>query len=302
MRRFTTLVTFATLATVLAGCGAAPMGVNGQLRGQGFQAMGKKAARGLGCDLTGLAHMGTGGGAAEGELQAMGAALPAKVDLRPGQSPIVNQGATNACVGHALADGIGEYLARKQGRPMDLSPGFIWNQTRHVEKSLQQNIGTSPADAFKIADNLGFATEAAFPTISAKMEDGAPDFAKLLTARPSNGVIADAKKVRLFTGWKPVTTVHALKKALADDMPVMLAVGVYENTMQVGADGKWPMPPKGAESLGGHAITAVGYDNAKKVFIIRNSWGTGWGDKGYAYMPYEFVKTEAMYIGFTATK
>ena len=34
---------------------------------------------------------------------------------------------------------------------------------------------------------------------------------------------------------------------------------------------------------------AVGYDEAKQCFVIRNSWGTGWGDKGYFYLPYGFI-------------
>ena len=49
------------------------------------------------------------------------------------------------------------------------------------------------------------------------------------------------------------------------------------------------MPSKDEKCLGGHAIMAVGYDDDKKVFIIRNSWGVEWGDKGYFYMPYEFI-------------
>ena len=49
------------------------------------------------------------------------------------------------------------------------------------------------------------------------------------------------------------------------------------------------MPGEGESSLGGHAVMAVGYDNEKQVFIVRNSWGLGWGDKGYFYMPYEYI-------------
>jgi C1A family cysteine protease len=42
--------------------------------------------------------------------------------------------------------------------------------------------------------------------------------------------------------------------------------------------------------LGGHAVLLVGYDKTKKVFIVRNSWGDTWGDKGYFYMPFDVVK------------
>lgn len=50
------------------------------------------------------------------------------------------------------------------------------------------------------------------------------------------------------------------------------------------------MPDVEIEALiGGHAVLAVGYDNSTQHFIIRNSWGADWGDKGYFYMPYEYI-------------
>jgi C1A family cysteine protease len=41
--------------------------------------------------------------------------------------------------------------------------------------------------------------------------------------------------------------------------------------------------------LGGHAILLIGYDDKTKVFKFQNSWGVGWGDKGYGYIPYDYV-------------
>jgi C1A family cysteine protease len=49
------------------------------------------------------------------------------------------------------------------------------------------------------------------------------------------------------------------------------------------------MPKKGEEFLGGHAVLCVGYDDHKHHFIMRNSWGDSWGDKGYFYLPYEYL-------------
>ena len=48
------------------------------------------------------------------------------------------------------------------------------------------------------------------------------------------------------------------------------------------------MPDASEPVLGGHAVAAVGYDDAAQCFIIRNSWGAGWGDRGYCYMPYQY--------------
>jgi C1A family cysteine protease len=62
--------------------------------------------------------------------------------------------------------------------------------------------------------------------------------------------------------------------------------------MKTGADGKMPMPAANEKVLGGHAVLAVGYDDTAKSLIVRNSWGEKFGDKGYFYMPYEFVTEE----------
>jgi C1A family cysteine protease len=49
------------------------------------------------------------------------------------------------------------------------------------------------------------------------------------------------------------------------------------------------MPARGEKVVGGHCVVAVGYDDAKRTFIIRNSWGTSWGMKGYCTIPYEYL-------------
>jgi C1A family cysteine protease len=49
------------------------------------------------------------------------------------------------------------------------------------------------------------------------------------------------------------------------------------------------MPAPNEKVMGGHAVLAVGYDNGQKTFIIRNSWDTDWGMKGYFTMPYNYL-------------
>ena len=62
------------------------------------------------------------------------------------------------------------------------------------------------------------------------------------------------------------------------------------------------MPDLNSEPEGGHAVMCVGYDDERGVFIVRNSWGTGWGDGGYFYMPYGYMTNEDLADDFWVLK
>ncbi len=49
------------------------------------------------------------------------------------------------------------------------------------------------------------------------------------------------------------------------------------------------MPLHKEGSIGGHAVLAVGYNDAKQTFTVRNSWGPSWGQKGYFTIPYAYL-------------
>ena len=53
------------------------------------------------------------------------------------------------------------------------------------------------------------------------------------------------------------------------------------------------MPGPNDRPIGGHCILIVGYDDGKGVWIFRNSWGEGWGDHGYGYLPYKYLSSKA---------
>jgi len=59
------------------------------------------------------------------------------------------------------------------------------------------------------------------------------------------------------------------------------AFRVYESfqSREVARTGEVPMPGPDEEALGGHAVLAVGYDDATGRFLVRNSWGPGLGKR-----------------------
>jgi C1A family cysteine protease len=93
-----------------------------------------------------------------------------------------------------------------------------------------------------------------------------------------------------------------VKYLLAAKIPSMFGFTVFSSINQAGNTGKIPYPTSSESVLGGHAIVAMGYDDSIEIentnmfgktttgaLLIRNSWGTGWGDNGYGWLPYEYI-------------
>jgi C1A family cysteine protease len=82
-----------------------------------------------------------------------------------------------------------------------------------------------------------------------------------------------------------------MKGCLAAGYPFVFGFTVYESfeSQEVAQTGHAPMPATTEQVLGGHAVVAVGYEDANQWFIVRNSWGTGWGMAGYFTLPYTYV-------------
>jgi len=89
-------------------------------------------------------------------------------------------------------------------------------------------------------------------------------------------------------------TLAEIKQTLAQSLPVVFGFQVYESIRDAN-DGKIPYPARGEKQIGGHAVLCVGYDDALKIgastgaFLIRNSWGEAWGEKGYGWLPYDYL-------------
>ena len=87
-------------------------------------------------------------------------------------------------------------------------------------------------------------------------------------------------------GKSPADLLVSIKTSLAAGLPVMFGFSVYSSM----GSGAWiPFPAPSDRLVGGHAVVAIGYDDSQASLLIRNSWGTTWGDRGYGRLPYDYV-------------
>ena len=205
--------------------------------------------------------------------------LPTAVDLRPSCSPIEDQKALGSCTANALVGAI-EFLERKDGVPFtNLSRLFIYYNERVIENTVNSDSGAQIRDGIKTLAKQGVCSEKKWPYTISKFKN-----------KPNTTCYTEAA-VHVITSYQRVKTINDMRSCLAAGYPFVFGFTVYESfeSSQVANTGVVPMPGTNESVLGGHAVVAVGYNDADQRFIVRNSWGTKWGKKGYCTMPYAYL-------------
>ncbi len=101
-----------------------------------------------------------------------------------------------------------------------------------------------------------------------------------------------------------IHTLQRLREVLAEKRPVVCGISMYESFFSAATarTGRVAIPNQQQERfLGGHAVVCVGYDESEKVLIMRNSWGSDWGDGGYFYLPYAYITNDLVTDAWTAS-
>jgi len=205
--------------------------------------------------------------------------IPPAIDLRECCSPVEDQGKLGSCTANALAGAL-EFLEKKDGIPyQDLSRLFIYYNERLLEHSVRVDSGAMLRDGIKTLAKQGVCPEKKWPYVISKFD-----------RRPPVACYHEALEYQI-TSYERILTLDEMLACLADGFPFVFGFSVYESfeTSEVTRTGKVQMPQPEERVLGGHAVMAVGYDETEKRFIVRNSWGTGWGMNGYFTMPFAYL-------------
>ena len=207
--------------------------------------------------------------------------LPSLVDLRAQDVPIYDQGSIGSCTGNAIA-GMFQFVDKKiSGSSFVPSRLFVYYGARSIQGNENRDSGSSIRDGMKFIAKSGVCAEVTWPY----------DVAKVKT-KPVKAAYTEALKHQAIQYQRIDDKLNSMRQCLAEGYPFVFGFTMYEsfNSKEVWKTGVVPMPSKSEKNLGGHSVTAVGYDDDKRIMIVRNSWGKGWGDKGYFYMPYDYMR------------
>jgi hypothetical protein len=186
---------------------------------------------------------------------------PEMLDYRSDLPPAWNQGADGPCSAFTVAAMKMWQEKRNIGLTDELSPYFVYNFRKNRPES-----GMYPRDTMQILQKKGIPLSKSYKKSWKDQLDKIP------------GEVLKEAKNHTISGYAKVQTVEGLKKSLWKHGPAYISMPVYNGSMNF-----W-YKRRGDKMLGGHAILVVGYN--KGGFILRNSWGTSWGDKGHAVYPY----------------
>lgn len=183
--------------------------------------------------------------------------LPKRV-IRKYLGRVLNQGDDPHCVAYSSASLKMHQERYEQGKYLQFDPAWLYTECKKVD-GIPTVDGTYLRTALDILSKVGY-----------KTKDGTAYFTV-------------GQYIRL-------ESVRQIKEALFVIGPVLVGITIDSGLYEPGKRGMIGEPND--DTMGGHAMEIVGYDdeipttNGKGAFLIKNSWGTAYGNKGYIWLPY----------------
>jgi C1A family cysteine protease len=202
--------------------------------------------------------------------------LPSAVNNLEYITPIRNQQHEGSCVGFAVTKAVEMAYWKKTLKRSDLSERWAYEFAKQNDEWPGNNYeGSSVRGGLKGVHKAGLCPEALWPYVAGK------------PGRPKKAAIKEAAKFKIKS-YKKIVGMQDIKAAVFRNGVVVASAMVHDGWMRPNKrTAVIPYKPK-FKDLGGHAFIIAGYN--KKGLIVVNSWGKGWGKKGWALLKNQDAK------------
>lgn len=227
--------------------------------------------------------------------------LPSSVDLRANCPPVYDQFDLGSCTANAIAGAFEFDILRQKLTDFVPSRLFIYYNERMDDGDVSADAGSSISESIKAVENYGVCPETEWPYNISQF-----------AVKPPTQCYTDGQKNKGLIYAKVANEIipSVMKLCLSEGNPFVFGFTVYESfeSDAVAQTGIVPMPATDATGkitesvVGGHAVMCVGYDDSKKMFLCRNSWGSSWGLAGYFWIPYEYLTNQYLAADFWTLK
>ncbi len=204
------------------------------------------------------------------------------VDLREWDTIVESQDTLGSCASNALTNAYELCVNRMYPKAFThLSRLFIYYNTRAEYGDIQKDDGMFLRDGLKSLAKYGVCAESLWPYDLEKFDD-----------RPSDKCYEDAKKRKILK-YQKLISIYYITQVLNDNKPVVFGMEIYDSFMYLNERiSTVSFPGRKEKSLGGHAMCMVGYNLEKRLFLAKNSFGSTWGDNGYCWIPFDYIRQE----------
>lgn len=185
------------------------------------------------------------------------------------------------CTANAIAAAMEfDEIRQKVAKPFVPSRLFIYYNERAMEGTVNSDSGAQIRNGIKSVAKLGSCHEREWPYLEHKLK-----------VKPTKNCFLRALKYKALEYQRLKHDLIQMKSCLASGFPFVFGIKVYSSfeDANVRKSGHLHLPKPSEKFVGKHAVIAAGYDDSRKWFIARNSWGESWGIKGYFTIPYTYL-------------
>lgn len=193
---------------------------------------------------------------------------------------VKDQGLLGSCTAFPVA-AVYEFVAKQNTKSVDISELFIYYNTRASKGNIDEDSGATLLETINSVKEKG-----------ACYSENHPYTIESFARKPNEKAFTEAQHQVVEKACRVNITEEKFKQAISSGHPIIIGLKLFKSFYPKNKSAVVPYPSKNEaeyENHGNHALLIVGFNDDEKLFKIRNSWGTGFGENGYCYAPYDYI-------------